>query len=89
MKGIELKARREAAGLSQKDLAARCRVSDRTVSRWENDREPLQGMAETVILLIFALEDLARGSHNTATKDEPLPKAATKRSPKLAKRRQS
>lgn len=38
MTGLELKARREALGLTQMELAYKLGVGQNTLSRWENER---------------------------------------------------
>ncbi len=43
MSPIELRARREALGLNQSDLAAVLRVGQNTVSQWETGKRPIGG----------------------------------------------
>jgi DNA-binding transcriptional regulator YiaG len=49
MTGAEIKALREAAGLSQQDLAERLGVAVETVSRWENGRLGFRKMSELAL----------------------------------------
>ena len=58
MNGIELRARREALGLSQTKFAKMCETTQVTVSRWENGtREPRNDIA--IHLLLANIEDAA------------------------------
>lgn len=45
---------RKALGWSSKDLAAKLEVRDETVSRWENNREPIGPTSEKLLRLIVA-----------------------------------
>lgn len=52
----EIKFLRKFLGLSGKDLAARMGVSPETVSRWENDRQPMSEPNERLLRAIAAHE---------------------------------
>lgn len=57
---IELRARREALGLSQSDLAATLKVKQPTVSRWELGKEPIPGgIADELAELEAVRDDIA------------------------------
>lgn len=58
MEGVELRARREALGLSQTRFAQMCDTAQVTVSRWENGiRSPQNEIA--IHMLLGAIEDAA------------------------------
>jgi hypothetical protein len=42
LRGSELRFLRRALGLKAKELAERLEVADETISRWENDKSPIQ-----------------------------------------------
>ena len=54
--GAYLRSARRAAGLSQRELAARCAIDVSYVSKLENDRLPHTPSARTLTLLAAALE---------------------------------
>jgi DNA-binding transcriptional regulator YiaG len=56
--GDELKFARKAMGLRQPDLAALLDVAPETVSRWENDKDPIRRQTQLAVLLF--LEHTAR-----------------------------
>ena len=62
MFGDELKRRREAAGLSQRELAERSGVHEISISRWETGaqtRPLLDSVAKLARALACRIEDLA------------------------------
>ena len=56
--GSELRAIRHICGLTATDLAGKMgdRTSPETISRWENDKQPMGGYAEKVFRLIMCTE---------------------------------
>lgn len=50
--GDELKYARKAMGLRQPDLAALLEVATETVSRWENDKDPIRRQTQLAVLLL-------------------------------------
>ena len=81
-------ALRKANGMTQKDLAEKLNVSDKTVSRWERDDGAPDLAVIPVIAEIFDVtcDELLRGERKSPTeraeateKDEPTPKAEKQR----------
>ena len=81
-------ALRKANGMTQKDLAERLNVSDKTVSRWERDDGAPDLAVIPVIAEIFDVtcDELLRGERKSPTEraeateeDEPTPKAEKQR----------
>jgi len=75
--GQEMRFLSKAIGLSGVDFAARVGVSPETVSRWENDKEPIGPTADRLVRLMaaqsppktdYALDELA----NIADEVKPL-----------------
>lgn len=79
MDPIELKARREALGLNQEDMAGLLGVTQATLSNWESGtrtpRDPL-----TVAMRVYQIEDVHDkiiddlceiGEHSSAVRDTP------------------
>jgi DNA-binding transcriptional regulator YiaG len=52
--GPDVRFLRKALGWPSKELAARWEVRDETVSRWENDKEPIGPTSEKLLRLIVA-----------------------------------
>jgi transcriptional regulator with XRE-family HTH domain len=52
LRGTELRFLRKALGLSARDLAARIGVNAETLSRWENNREPIKQPVEKLVRLM-------------------------------------
>ncbi len=59
--GSELKFARKAMGLRQTELAAMLDVTAETISRWENDAEPIRRQTQLAVLLL--VEHTARFGH--------------------------
>ncbi len=81
-------ALRKANGMTQKDLAEKLNVSDKTVSRWERDDGAPDLAVIPVIAEIFDVtcDELLRGKRKSPTEraeateeDEPTPKAEKQR----------
>lgn len=81
-------ALRKANGMTQKDLAERLNVSDKTVSRWERDDGTPDLAAIPVIAEIFGVtcDELLRGARKSPTEraetmeeNEPTPKGEKQR----------
>ena len=81
-------ALRKANGMTQKDLAERLNVSDKTVSRWEREDGAPDLAVIPVIAEIFDVtcDELLRGERKSPTEraeateeDEPTPKAEKQR----------
>ena len=82
-------ALRKVSGMTQKDLAERLNVSDKTVSRWERDEGAPDLSLIPVIAEIFGVscDELLRGERKSpAERDEAAEENAT--SPKAEKQRQ-
>ena len=86
--GCFIAALRKANGMTQKDLAEKLNVSDKTVSRWERDDGAPDLAAIPVIAEIFDVtcDELLRGERKSPTEraeateeDEPTPKAEKQR----------
>ena len=86
--GCFIAALRKANGMTQKDLAEKLNVSDKTVSRWERDDGAPDLAAIPVIAEIFDVtcDELLRGKRKSPTEraeateeDEPTPKAEKQR----------
>lgn len=56
LSGPEVRFLRKYLGLSGVDFAERMGVAAATVSRWENDKEPIGGVAERLLRLMVAHE---------------------------------
>jgi len=85
--GKFIAALRKASGMTQKDLAERLNVSDKTVSRWERDEGAPDLAAIPVLAEIFGVtcDELLRGERRPAdTQAAPTPEI----SPKAEKQRQ-
>ena len=54
----QIRENREALGLTQKQLAARLRVADATVSRWETGAQIQQRSLDFLLRLFFAAEEV-------------------------------
>ncbi|HUO04648.1 MAG TPA: helix-turn-helix domain-containing protein [Candidatus Binataceae bacterium] len=54
LSGRDVRFLRKALGWSSKELAAKLEVRDETVSRWENEREPVGPTSEKLLRLIVA-----------------------------------
>jgi len=83
-----ISALRKANGMTQKDLAERLNVSDKSVSRWENDEGAPDLSLIPVIAEIFGVtcDELLRGERKSPEEREPS--AETETSPKAEKQRQ-
>ena len=86
--GCFIAALRKANGMTQKDLAEKLNVSDKTVSRWERDDGAPDLAVIPVIAEIFDVtcDELLRGERKSPTEraeateeDEPTPKAEKQR----------
>lgn len=86
--GSFIAALRKANGMTQKDLAEKLNVSDKTVSRWERDDGAPDLAVIPVIAEIFDVtcDELLRGERKSPTEraeateeDEPTPKAEKQR----------
>ena len=86
--GCFIAALRKANGMTQKDLAEKLNVSDKTVSRWERDDGAPDLAAIPVIAEIFDVtcDELLRGERKSPTEravateeNEPTPKAEKQR----------
>ena len=86
-------ALRKANGMTQKDLAERLNVSDKTISRWERDDGAPDLAAIPAIAEIFGVtcDELLRGERKSPTErtegleeNEPTPKAEKQRQRLLA-----
>lgn len=54
LSGNEIRFLRKALGWSSRELAAKLEVRDETVSRWENEKEPIGATSEKLLRLIVA-----------------------------------
>lgn len=87
--GSFIAALRKASGMTQKDLADRLHVSDKTVSRWERDDGAPDLSVIPVLAEIFGVtcDELLRGRRNAPaqqvqgelTEEKPSPKATKER----------
>lgn len=87
--GSFIAALRKASGMTQKDLADRLHVSDKTVSRWERDDGAPDLSVIPVLAEIFGVtcDELLRGRRNAPvqqvqgelTEEKPSPKASKER----------
>lgn len=84
-----ISALRKANGMTQKDLAERLNVSDKSVSRWENDEGAPDLSLIPVIAEIFGVtcDELLRGERKSP-EERAEPSAETETSPKAEKQRQ-
>lgn len=87
--GAFLAALRKANGMTQKDLAERLNVSDKTVSRWERDDGAPDLAAIPVIAEIFGVtcDELLRGERRSPEERAEAPEEADP-TPKAEKQRQ-
>lgn len=58
MEGLEIKARRQALGWTQQDLADRSKVTTRTIQRWEDGETAPENMK---LLLSYVFENAEKG----------------------------
>ena len=80
--GEFIAALRKASGMTQKDLAEKLNVSDKTISRWERDDGAPDISAIPVIAEIFGVtcDELLRGERKTHdAPEEPTPKGEKQR----------
>ena len=70
MSGAELRKLRQAAGLSQRELAARLGVARVSVTRWEIGQRPIVRMTELAIRQVLRARGTRRQSDPTATPAE-------------------
>ena len=86
--GRFISALRKANGMTQKDLAERLNVSDKTVSRWERDEGAPDLSAIPVIAEIFGVtcDELLRGERKSpeartciSAENDPTPKGEKQR----------
>lgn len=82
--GKFITALRKAAGMTQKELAEKLNISDKTVSRWEREESAPDLTLIPVIAEIFGVtcDELLRGQRNrqpSAEEDRPSPKAEKQR----------
>lgn len=87
--GTFIAALRKANGFTQKELAEKLHVSDKSVSRWERDESAPDLSLIPVIAEIFRItsDELLRGERKAATQQEeekPYPKAEKQRQRILA-----
>lgn len=70
LRGSEIRAIRKITGLTAKELAARMdtNTSPETISRWENERQPMGGYAEKVFRLVIC-EHLSKEAPGIEYKD--------------------
>ena len=82
-------ALRKANGMTQKELAERLNVSDKTVSRWERDDGAPDLSAIPVIAEVFGVtcDELLRGERKSPTERAEMTEEA-ETSPKAEKQRQ-
>lgn len=69
LSGAEVRFLRKFIGYSGADFAARVGVGAETVSRWENDKEPIGTVAERLVRLMVATEKRIE-SYETITPSE-------------------
>lgn len=88
--GAFIAALRKANGMTQKDLAERLHVSDKTISRWERDDGAPDLSAIPVLAEIFGIscDELLRGERRSQQEREELPEgtAVTARGEKQRQR---
>ena len=60
LKPVEIRARREALGLKQRELAGYLRIAESTLSRWETGAQIQQRSMDALLRIFFELDEARR-----------------------------